>query len=177
MITEIFLFIIFLAFFVFFTTQAYNIIFRGYAPFIATKKKVIKRIVEELDLPDGSVVYELGSGRAGFLRALRKSNPNIRLVGIEYSFLPFFIGQMQNAIMRSGIELKKKNMTNVNLQNADVIYCYLNTRSMKKLEPKFNKECRPGTRIVSYQFPLPNMTSEKILTWENKPDKVYIYTI
>lgn len=177
MFIEIILLLLFLAWFVFFVVQAYNIVFRGYAPFVATKSKVIKRIVEELNITDDTVVYELGAGQAGFLRAVRKAHPKVKLVGYEYSFLPLFIAQIQNWLTGSKLILKKKNIMNVRLDKADIIYCYLNTDTMAKLESKFKIECQPGTRIVSYMFPLPNETAEKVLKWDNKPDKVYIYTI
>ncbi len=44
---------------------------------------------------------------------------------------------------------------NVDVSDATHIYCYLSSRALKKLSLKFNKECKPGTRIVTCGFLLP----------------------
>ncbi|MCX6796698.1 MAG: hypothetical protein NTW06_04365, partial [Candidatus Falkowbacteria bacterium] len=50
----------------FFVTQFFNILFRGFAPYVSTRTEVINKIIDEVDLPDGVTVYELGCGKAGF---------------------------------------------------------------------------------------------------------------
>ena len=171
------LLILILIFFVFFTVQFYNIVFRGFAPFVCTRSRVIKRILEELKIEDKATIYELGCGRAGFLHACRKRYPKARLVGVEYSFLPYIIGQIQNSFVGDKIEIIKQNFLKVDLSQANVIYCYLNIETMKRLAVKFEKECRPGTIIISYLFPLLNMESEKILKIRHEKDKAYFYRI
>ena len=165
-----------LIFFVFFTVQFYNICFRGFAPFVCTSFKVIRRILEELKIEDNATIYELGCGRAGFLHACRKKYPKAKLVGIEYSFLPYLLGQIQNSFLKDKLILKKENLFKVNLKEANVIYCYLNPDMMRRLENKFRQECQTGTIIISYAFPLPNMTSEKAIE-ADKHEKVYFYRI
>lgn len=168
-------FVALIIFLVFFVIQFYNIFFRGFAPFVATKRKVIKRIVNEFEIGEDTKIYELGCGRAGFLRAVRKIHPGVELVGIEYSFLPYLIGQIQNAFTRSNLKIKKKNFFKVDLSEADVIYCYLNGDMMKKLSEKFKKECKEGAMIISYMFPIHDMEPAKVMSVENSSDKVYFY--
>ncbi len=170
------LLILILIFLVFFTVQFYNICFRGFAPFVCTRPKVIKRIIEELKVEDDATIYELGCGRAGFLHACRKKYPRAKLVGVEYSFLPYLLGQIQNSFLKDKLILKKENLFKVDLNEANVIYCYLNPDMMRKLEDKFKQECRSGTIIISYAFFLPNMTSEKEIE-ADKHEKVYFYRI
>jgi trans-aconitate methyltransferase len=169
------LLILILIFLIFFVTQFYNIVFRGFAPFVCTKPKVIKGILEELKVDDKAIIYELGCGRAGFLHACRKKYPKAELIGVEYSFLPYIIGQIQNSFIGDKLKIIKQNFLKVDLSQANVVYCYLNIETMKKLAVKFEKECRPGTIIISYLFPLPNMESEKILKIRHEKDKVYFY--
>lgn len=174
---QILLLLLFGFLFIFFAMEFYNILFRGYAPFIVTRKKVIAKILSELDIREGAKIYELGCGQAGFLRALRKKFPRSELIGVEYQLLPYLIGGMQSALTNSKIKFKKKNIFKLNLRDADLIYCYLNPKTMARLEGKFKAECRPGTEVISYQFPLPNKQPEKVVIGPSEKDKVYFYKI
>lgn len=158
--------------------QFYNLIFRGHAPFISTKARVIEKIFSEINFGQdfNGMVYELGAGKAGFLRAFEEKYPATRLIGVEYAFFPFFLAKIQIALAGSKIKMKKANMFKLNLSDADVIYCYLMPTVMKELEPKVSAECRPGTKIVSYQFLFPNLKPERMIDLE-KMGKVYVYSI
>jgi len=175
MVIQFIFLLLFLGFFAFFVVQAYNMVFRGYAPFLATKQTIIKRVLDELNLKEDSVLYELGAGRAGFLRAVHKKYPTAKLVGVEYAWLPYFLGQMQNAIANSNIKIIKKNIFKVGLHEADVVYCYLNVDTMHRLKEVFRKECKPGARVISYQFPLRDKPADKIIEFEGRKDKVFVY--
>ena len=164
-------------FLIFFVVQFYNIFFRGFAPFVATKNKILKRIIGEFEVNENTKIYELGCGRAGFLRAVRKAHPKVELVGIEYAFLPYLIGQIQNAFTRSHLKIIKKNFFKVDLREADIIYCYLNGKMMKDLGAKFKKECKKGCMVISYYFPLHDTEPTKVMSVENSSDKVYFYKI
>ncbi len=159
--------------------QFFQIALGGYAPIIPTKNKVIKRIMKEMSPKDGCAVYELGCGNAGFLRAVENKFPNIKkLVGIEYFFFPYLIGKIQTSLRKSKIKILKKNFLRLNIEEADIIYCFLSKPMMVKLKEKFNKECKAGTQIISYQFSLPEMEPVKVIdVYDNKKDKIYFYTI
>ena len=55
------------------SVQFFNIIFRGHAPFISTRPNVINKIFLGLNLPKNfsGQVYELGCGKAGFLKSFQ----------------------------------------------------------------------------------------------------------
>jgi hypothetical protein len=162
-----------------FIVQFFYIVFGGYAPFFLTKNKVIKRIMDEEKFNDSDAIYELGSGNAGFLRAVENKYPNIKkLIGIEYFLAPYIIGRIQTGLLKSKIKIIKENFFHTNLKEADVIYCFLNKQMMNKLKEKFTKECKSGTKIISYQFSIPEMNPEKVIDLNNdKKDKVYFYKI
>ena len=173
-ILSFFLIVLLLAL-IFSAVQFFNIVFRGFAPFISTKFEAILTILKELELTGREHVYELGSGKAGFLRAVEQRFGNKKLTGIEYSFFPYFLAKIQIALSGSAIKILRKDMFKVNLKEADVVYCFLLPDMMNKLEQKFKNECRPGTLIISYHFKLPNITAEKVLK-EGK-NKIYFYRI
>lgn len=159
----------------FLAVQFFNILFRGYAPFISTHRKVLEKALTEINLKPNDHVFELGCGDAGFLRALEEKYPKAKYTGIEYSFLPYLITLFQLALKKSKIKIKKINFFKVALDDANLIYCYLNISMMKKLEKKFKAECKKGTKIVSLNFPLPNTTPDKLVQVDN--NRIYFYTI
>lgn len=161
--------------------QFYNVFFRGFAPFISSRPKVIKKIMLELEkigLPQNACVYELGCGRAGFLCAVRDKYPQAKLVGVEYSFLPFIIAEIQNNLTRARLILLRMNFLKVDLHQADIIYCYLNRQSMLNLEEKFSKNLKKGAWIISYAFPVPKRMPKRVVQiGEHNENKVYFYKV
>lgn len=159
----------------FLLSQFFNILFRGYAPFISTNSEIIEKIVSEIAPDSDSKFYELGCGKARFLRAIAKKFPKAECVGVEYSFLPYLIAKIQIAFNKSKIKIKKKNIFKINLSDADYVYCYLNPKMMSRLEKKFKEECKLGTRIISNTFSLPNSKPEKTVTADG--NKIYFYSL
>ncbi len=160
----------------FFIAQFYNIVFKGYAPIVMTNREVIDKIIRELEglgVPSGAKIYELGSGFAGFLQAAEIKFKGTFLVGYEYSFLPYIISSLQIRLQKSRIKIIKKNFIYEKLNDADIIYCYLSRGLMKALEDKFRSELRPGSIVVSYQFPLPSKEPFKAEGPEDS--KLYFY--
>ncbi|MFA5023720.1 MAG: class I SAM-dependent methyltransferase [Patescibacteria group bacterium] len=146
----------------------YSILFRGFAPFISTRKRTIEKAIAAIDTDSlglGSIktVYELGCGRALFLRAWRKKYPETKLVGLDYHFFPYWLAKINNRQKRNRVIILRKNFLKINLQEADLIYCYLNINTMKILKEKFLKECRPGTIIISLMFSLPDIKPTRMI--------------
>ena len=169
---EIFL----VVFALFFVAQSFNMLFRGFAPYVSTRTEVINKIIDQVELKDGETVYELGCGKAGFLRAFEAKNPKAKFIGIEYSFWPYLVAKFQLGLSESKIKILKKNVFKVDLKDADLVYCYLSPSMMEKLEKKFDAECKPGTRIISYQFLMPNKQPAKTIDI-SAGHKVYFYTV
>lgn len=153
----------------------FNIAFRGMAPFISTRKALLKKIIDSLDIKDDSVVFELGCGKAGFLMEVYKKHPKTRVIGIENDLIPWMIAKIQDALTKKNFQIIKGNFYNSDLKEADFIYCYLLVEVMQKLETKFKKECKPGCIVVSYQFPMHGMEAYKVIEERNGRDKIYFY--
>jgi hypothetical protein len=168
--------ILLIVFAVFFITQFFNILFRGFAPYVSTRIDVINKIIDQIDLKDGEKVYELGCGKAGFLRAFEQKNPRGVFIGYEYSFWPYFVAKLQLSMVDSNIKIYKKNIFKADLKDADLIYCYLNGPMMEKLEKKFSAECKPGTQVISYTFQMPNRQPTKVVEVK-RGHKVYFYAL
>jgi len=175
MYLEIIILLVVSIYLVFLVHQFINILFRGYAPFISTDKKTIREIVSDLDIKEDSNVYELGCGQARFLRIVERNFPQAKLTGIENLITIFFINKIRLKLINSRIKLLFNNFFKINLNEADLIYCYLNNATMQSLGIKFKQECKKGTQIISRSFPIPQFEPEKIIRIKNK--NVYFYKI
>ena len=135
----------------------FNILFRGHAPFIATRPKVGKVIAKEIQPKKNEIVYELGAGGGSIIRRLAKKYPQAKYYGLEYALLPWLLAKIQQSLFKSKIRIIKKNFFQADLSQADYIYCFLNIETMAKLEKKLLKECKPGAIVISYIFQLPHI--------------------
>ncbi len=170
-----FIFFVLLVYFIFFVSQFYNIIFFNYPPFLSTKLESIAKIISLIKIKDGAVVYEIGCGRARFLRKIETIYPTTELIGVENLFSIYFINKFRLKLQGSKIKLLNKDLLKLNLQTADIIYCYLNNNIMIQLENKIIKECKKGTQIISQTFSLPNLKPDNTIFLNNK--KIYFYII
>ena len=168
-------FLLLAGYFIFFISQSYNIFFKGYAPFISTGREAIKEMLSEVIIKDGVTIYELGCGRARFLRVAEKAHLGSEYIGVENLFSIYLINKIKFKLQLSKIKLLKKDFFQIDLKNADLIYCYLNNETMKRLGDKFRQECQSGTQIISQRFAIPQFSPEKIKVIKNK--KVYFYKI
>ncbi len=162
-------------YFVFFISQFYNVTFKNYPPFVPTDRETVREIIAAVQIPEQATIYELGCGRALFLREVEKAYPKTKLIGLENLFSLYLLTKIHLKLRRSKIELLKGDFFKVNLGNAALIYCYLNNTTMTRLGEKFKRECRSGTQIISRSFILPGFEPEKVVRIKNKP--VYFYKI
>jgi len=157
----------------------YRVIILGNAPYIRTGKKLINRIIEEIDFKDNAKVYELGSGDGRFLRALAKKK-KIQAVGFENFMLPYVISRVFKFLTNSNADFRYQDLFKADLSQADYIFCYLITTQMAKLETKLQQELKPGALIISNTFKFKNWPIEKeiVVNPKNKfglSNKIYLY--
>jgi len=147
------------------------------APFVPVPSKAVPGIVDALGLVDGSVVYDMGCGDGRVLLSALRANPNIRAVGIEKALLPYLIAK----ILARGtkIELLRKDFFSHDLSDATQVVTYLFPPVMKRIEEKLDRELKPGTRIVTIDFPFANRKPTRIIdqniTGLKRGLKLYIY--
>jgi hypothetical protein len=138
----------------------YRVIILGNAPYIRTGKKLIYRVIDEIDFKENAKVYELGSGDGRFLRALAKKK-KVQAVGFENFILPFTISRIAGFLTKSKVDIRYQDLFKADLADADYIFCYLIPKQMDKLEIKLQKELKPGTLIISNTFKFKNWPLEK----------------
>jgi len=183
LVTFIYLLILFLilALGVIEAKHIYSILINKEVPYIRSGSKIIKLIVQENIFKNGAIIYDLGCGDGKFLRELEKHG-QFELIGFELHWLPYFIGRIINYFSGSKVKIQRKDLFQVNLSEADAVFCYLFPEYMVKLENKFKNELKKNALIVSNTFTLPNWTLEREIKVKAHPlynlsHTAYIYRV
>jgi predicted RNA methylase len=101
------------------------------------------------------VVYDLGSGDGRIVIAAAQKY-GAKAVGVE--MLPDLCRQAQRRIHELGLDdrasIVEGNVFHVDFSAATVVTMYFMTDSNERLRPNLEKYLKPGTRVVSNQFPI-----------------------
>lgn len=99
------------------------------------------------------VMFDLGCGDARILTAAAR---RFGTTGIGYELDPKLVERGLAAAKQQNvanlITLKTENLFAADLSSATIIAIYLSDRINQKLKPKFFRELKPGTRIVSHNW-------------------------
>jgi ubiquinone/menaquinone biosynthesis C-methylase UbiE len=154
--------------------------FTGRAPFIPISQKVLADIVAALELEDDSVMYDLGSGDGRVVFAVAQARPSVKAIGVERSFFPYILSHIEKRRKNlTNADFKRANFFDVQVGDATHIFLYLFPGLMNALLPKFEKELKPGSRVVSCDFKFKDKQPVKVIDLHRKNfdlgRKIYIY--
>jgi SAM-dependent methyltransferase len=123
--------------------------------FVPTSDEVADAMLQLASVGPDDVVYDLGSGD-GRIVILAAQKYAARGVGIE---IDRRLVERSRQVAREGEVADRATFVHGDLFEADispatVVTLYLSPGVNRDLEPKLRRELRPGTRIVSHQFPI-----------------------
>ena len=148
---------------------------RTRVPFVPTSAADVKFISERLNLSANDTVYDLGSGNGKVVFLLEKLS-GTRAKGFELGWWTYLYARLKAWVINSRVEFAHRNFFKEDWSGASVIYCYLYPPLMGRIEEKFMAECRPGSRAVVRDFPLPNLPYEQKYYLPHNHE-IYIYKI
>jgi hypothetical protein len=133
------------------------------APFVATPVSVVRRMLILADLKPNEVLFDLGSGdgRAVIMAA---NDFGAKSVGVELrdDLSQKALMSIQLLDLKDKPQIIQRDIFDVDLSSADVVFLYLTTSANERIRPKLESELKSGTRVVSHDY--------EILGWE--PTKV-----
>lgn len=144
-----------------------------WAPWWKTNKKIARAACRLADISSEDIIYELGSGDGTFIITAAKEF-GARGVGIEIDPFRYLLSTLITYIIKVKdlVKIKRKNFFNEDISSASVVFVYLVPKALGRLLPKFKKELKKGTRIISlkYEINLP-------LIKEDRENNLYLYKI
>jgi SAM-dependent methyltransferase len=151
------------------------------APFVATPHKVVERMLELAEIKSTDIIYDIGCGDGRIVITAAKKY-RTRGVGIDID--PQRIAESQAAAQESDVEelvsFQLGDATKMDFSAATIITLYLLPESNEILRPQFEKQLRPGTRIVSHNYRIPGWGSkethyEDLEDEEGNRHTIYVY--
>ncbi|MCL5406959.1 MAG: methyltransferase domain-containing protein [Patescibacteria group bacterium] len=147
--------------------------------YVKADRKLIYNSLKLAQLKKGEIFYDLGCGDGSSL--IEAAKFGARATGFEIS--PYYYLWTKLRTFRDrNIKVVYKNIKEVDLSKADVVYCYLLPEFLEKLSSKFQKELKSGARLISVGFPIEftkNSTfstgASKVDNYQIKNHQVYIY--
>lgn len=124
-------------------------------PFVPTPQSVVDAMLELAHVTASDVVYDLGSGD-GRIPITAAARYGAFGIGVEMDSL--LVRRANDNRTRAGVGDRVRfvygDLFETDLSGATVVTLFLLPRLNERLVPKFRRELRPGTRIVSHKFDL-----------------------
>ncbi|UCH03253.1 MAG: methyltransferase domain-containing protein [Candidatus Bathyarchaeota archaeon] len=131
-------------------------------------------MLELADVQEGDVVIDLGSGDGRILIAAAKER-KAKAIGIEAD--PLRLMWSRRNIRNHGLHKQAKvvwgNFLDKDLGEASVVTIYQSQDINNTLEPKLERELKPGTRVVSHVFSFNGWDPQKV----DNESHVYFYIV
>ena len=143
-------------------------------PYVPTPWVIVDEMLKLADIRADDVVYDLGSGD-GRLVITAAKRFKARGVGIELQ--PELI-ELANASAKKEdvadrVKFVQGDLFETDIREATVVMLYLLPQFVTRLVPRFLSELRPGTRIVSHDYPLVPWPPDKDVSMD-VPEKEFI---
>src|SRR5215470_17555275 len=143
-------------------------------PYVPTPWVIVDAMLGLADIRADDVVFDLGSGD-GRLVIEAAARFGSRGVGIELQ--PELIELANAGAKKEGVADRVKfiqgDLFETDIREATVVTLYLLPQYVTRLVPRFRAKLRPGTRIVSHDYPLVPWPPEKDVSMD-VPEKEFI---
>ena len=143
-------------------------------PYVPSPQSVVSDMLRYADVGPGDFLVDLGSGDGRIVLTAAKVF-GARGFGVEIK--DELVKRANEAAKLEGlaerVEFIKADLFKTDISQASVITMYLLPDTVNLLKEKFLAELRPGTRIVSHDYPLTGWIPEKYVQMELE-DKVQI---
>lgn len=151
------------------------------AIFVPTPNDVLAKMLSTANVGKDDIVYDLGSGDGRIVIEAARQH-QCRAVGLEIDrdLVALSREKADQANVGKLVTIKEADFLEADFGEATVVTVYLFPHLLKQLIPKFER-LKPGTRIVSHQFEIPDVKPEQTLTIESAETganhKIYLWTI
>jgi cyclopropane fatty-acyl-phospholipid synthase-like methyltransferase len=146
------------------------------APYVASPVRVVDRMLELAKVKPGETLFDLGCGDGIILvEAVQKFQ--VKAVGVEIS--PKLVARAEERLQKAGVQDQARviqgDLLNVDLSGADIVAIYLSTQLNSQLRPRLEKFLKPGSRVVSHDYPVQGWKPTKVVEEGKQGHLIYLY--
>ncbi len=146
-------------------------LFSKNAPFVRTKKNTFERLTTTLQLDERSILYEIGSGDASFLKYAITRTPGAHGVGIEVHPVLTILAKFTTIF--KPIRIFRNNYNEVSFAPATHLYMYMLPSMLPDIYAKAQKECKRGTIFLSLDFEVFGVVPDDTISLTANPRQVF----
>jgi protein-L-isoaspartate O-methyltransferase len=145
-------------------------------PYVPTPHSVVARMLDLAEVRGGDVLFDLGSGDGRLV--IEAARRGARATGIERDAA--LVQRARAAAAAAGVsnrvQFRQGDLFESDLRAASVVTLYLLPHLLERLAPKLQSELKPGSRVVSHDFPLGAWRAERVLEFES-PEKAELMLV
>jgi len=171
---------LYLALFLFFLAFYWST-YRTQVPYFPSNLKVWRALEKILPQDKPVSLVDIGSGMGGLIMHMGRKYPESKFTGVEIAPLPWLWSHFWNATRNNGnTEFLRANYETLDFANFDVVFAYLSPAAMNALWIKAKKEMRPGTMLISYEFPVVGIVENLSIFPDNNREnsrKLYVWRL
>lgn len=119
--------------------------------------------------------YDLGCARGALAVSVKRKFPALSICAIDNNPIRIFFAKIRAFIFHQNIKFLRKNIFDVDLSDADIIYAYLWCDLMPPLEKKLQNELKRGAVIITNTSNFPNWKPIKKVITHSEPSGIANY--
>lgn len=146
------------------------------APFISSPLDAVAMALAVADVNENDIVYDLGCGD-GRVAIVSSKHLGARSVCVEIDPDLCVLAEANawfNGVLEQ-VRIMCNDFMKVDLSPATVVYTYLYSSINRRLAGKLEREMRPGSRVVTLDFPIPGWVPFKVRRFYD--EKGYLRTV
>ncbi len=136
-------------------------------PYVPSMGKHIREVFSQLNLQDKKFV-DLGSGDGKIV--ILAARQGAQAYGVEINPALVAFSWIRALMFNVHVHFRHASYYDYALHDVDVVYIYLLPAAMEKLLPKFQRQLRPGSIVISNTFQFKEMQPDQVLN-----SQFYIY--
>lgn len=110
--------------------------------------------------------YDLGCGHGALAVQVKRKFPLLCVYGIDNNSVRIFFAKIRAFLFRQNVKFLRKDILDVDLSNADIIYTYLWYDIMPPLEKKLQRELKQSAVVITNTSNFPGWKPiQKIVTY------------
>ena len=135
------------------------------APLFPTPEGALRGLAARVPLPAQALVMDAGCGLGAGLAALRQEYPQVRLIGLEWSW-PLVLACRWRC---RDARIRRQSIWRADWSGCSLVYLFQRPESMERAADKAAAELPAGAWLASLEFPLPGI--EPTARLESVPGK------
>ncbi|MFH1805408.1 MAG: class I SAM-dependent methyltransferase [Pseudomonadota bacterium] len=127
---------------------------------------------------ESCAITDIGSGWGDMVMDVARRRPDCRVLGIEYSPVPWAISRVRAQMARlPNLTIRRGNFLKTAFDPGDVVLCFLDPRIMADVGRMLATRMKPGGIVISRAFAIPGWQAFAEIPMQGSSDRLYIYRI